>query len=107
MAKAHKYRAKAVEIDGHKFPSKAEANRYAILRLREKAHEIEDLELQPKFPIVINGFTICNYFADFRYVDRMTGETIVEDTKGYATPIYRLKKKLVRAVHGIDILEVK
>ena len=32
---------------------------------------------------------------------------IVEDVKGYRTEAYQLKKKLMRAVYGIEITEVK
>lgn len=48
--KTHKYSAKSMEVDGHKFPSKREARRYQELVLLAKAGEIDDLELQPRFP---------------------------------------------------------
>jgi len=44
--------------------------------------------------------------ADFCYVDCATGERITEDVKGYRTSEFVLKKKLMRYVHGIDIVEV-
>lgn len=69
----------------------------------ERAGLIHNLELQPKYPIVIKGKHCFNYIADFRYVQ--DGKTIVEDSKGMRTSIYRLKRKCVIAEYGIEILE--
>jgi hypothetical protein len=102
-----KYRAQPVEIDGIRFASKAEGRRYSQLRLLESAREIKDLELQPSYPIEINGVKVCTYKADFRYFDRLTGKHVVEDVKGFLTPVFRLKKKLLKAAYGIDVLEVR
>lgn len=102
----NKYRNVKTVVDGHTFASKAEARRYSELRLLEKAGEISGLELQPRYPIVVNGFKICTYVGDFRYFDRASKTLITEDCKGMRTPIYRLKKKLVRAMYGFDIREV-
>lgn len=102
----NKYNAIAVRIDGYRFASTKESKRYKELKVLLNAKEIKDLELQPNYPIVINGFKICTYRADFRYVDVKTGETVVEDVKGFKTAIYKLKKKMVKAVHGIDIKEI-
>jgi len=106
VGKRHKYGAEAVEVDGHKFPSKREARRYEELRLLEQGGVIANLELQPHFPIVVNGVRICTYVGDFRYDDTETGEKIVEDSKGVRTPVFRLKARLMQAVHGIEIREV-
>lgn len=101
-----KYGNKKTEVDGILFDSKKEAKRYQELRLLEKQGIILELQLQPKFPIVVNGKKICTYIADFDYCVAHTADRIVEDVKGIKTPIYNLKKKLVKAVHGIDITEV-
>lgn len=101
----NKYRAQRTTVDGIRFASRMEARRYTQLWLMQRAGEILDLELQPEFPVEINGIRVFKYVADFRYVDRATGETIVEDTKGYKTPVYRLKKICVEAGYGIKILE--
>jgi len=103
-----KYRAVKTEVDGHRFDSKREAARYAELRALERAGKIHGLELQPRFPIEVNGHLVCVYVADFRY---RVGKgrkvrVVVEDSKGIRTPVYRLKKKLVLAVHGIEVQEV-
>lgn len=99
-----KYKNIKTVADGIVFDSQKEARRYGELRLLERAKEISGLQLQPRFPIVINGVKVCTYVADFGYVDH-TGSPIVEDVKGMKTPIYNLKKKLMKAVHGIDIRE--
>ena len=106
--RAHKYGAKPTEADGIRFDSKAEARRYYELKLMEKAGLIVNLELQPRFDFVVNGQKLPRTFykADFRYLDVETNEVVVEDVKGMITPIYSLKKKLMKACHGIEIKEV-
>ena len=100
-----KYNAKKTEVDGRVFDSRAEARRYSELCLMEKAGEIDDLQCQPVFDIVINGKHICNYFADFHYIDK-SGSQIVEDVKGVKTAVYKLKKRMVEAAYNIKITEV-
>lgn len=101
-----KYRNQPVDLDGHRFASKAEARRYSELVLLERIGDIADLELQPRYPLVVEGQKIATYVADFRY--QRDGRTIVEDVKSPAsrTPVYRLKAKLLRALHGIEIAEI-
>ena len=117
MSRPSKYGAIKTEVDGIVFASKAEARRYAELRLLEKAKEIYDLELQPKFPIYVARpgqatvtratKPVCTYIADFRYRRGPTGVLTIEDVKGMKTPVYRLKKKLVEAQYGIQIQEIR
>lgn len=104
--KPSKYRNKPVAIDGHRFASQLEAKRYRELKLLERAGEIAELELQPRIPITINGRHVCTYVADFRYRDKRNGSTVHEDAKGVRTAVYRLKKALCWAVHGIEIKEI-
>lgn len=97
----NKYKAKPTVVDGVRFHSKAEAEHYVNFREMQKAGLISDLELQPPFPIEVNGFKVCTYFADFQYL--RDGERHVVDVKGQDTAISRLKRKLVKAVYGIDV----
>lgn len=99
-------------VDGL-FHSEGEFKRWEVLKLLEQAGEIRNLERQKKFSLTINGVLICEYFADFCY-DKNTKEydfcrfiflPIVEDFKGVRTPEYKLKKKLMKAIYGIEILE--
>lgn len=102
----NKYRAKPTIVDGIRFASKAEARRYETLKM-ELAHGlIKNLELQPKYPIVINGLKVCTYIADFKY-QMLNGRMIVEDVKGMQTPIFKIKSRLLQAVYGIEIYITK
>lgn len=104
-----KYGNKKIEVDGKKFDSVAEANRWSHLRLRERIGEITDLECQPKFDIIANGKKVAYYKADFRYRVVATSEIVIEDVKSPITakePLYRLKKKLVEALYDIVITEI-
>lgn len=92
------------------FPSKAEANRYATLRLMQEHNQISDLECQPSFPLLVaqpsGKFTkIATYYADFRY--REGSKTVIEDVKGLETDVFKLKKKHAEAQYGITINIVK
>lgn len=84
----HKYGASGVTIDGHYFPSKAEGRRYQQLKALLAQGEISALELQPRFPIYIDGKLVTTYVADFRYHDTQLQEQVVEDVKGFKTPEY-------------------
>lgn len=104
-----KYGNHKVTLDGYTFDSKREAARYGVLKLMEQQGEIEGLEVHPVFHIVHNDMNICRYEGDFLYIDTDTGEEVLEDVKSPATqknPVYRLKKKLVKAFHNLDITEV-
>lgn len=103
---ASKYKAVRTEVDGISFASRKEARRYGELKLMQDHDQIAGLTLQPRFPIVVNGVKICTYVADFQYFDTWNGnKVVIEDVKGVKTPIYNLKRKLMRAVHGIEIYE--
>ena len=99
-----KYKAiKTQHPDRTWFDSKKEAKRYAELLILQRAGEISNLELQPRYNMILNGVKICSYSADFRYQDGL--ELVVEDVKGYKTPVYNLKKKMMKAFHSIEIFE--
>lgn len=96
-----KYHNRKVVIDDIIFASKKEAKRYSELKLLEKAHIIKELQLQKSFELQPkytnnNGENIraIHYIADFFYYDNEKQQYIVEDTKGFKTEIYKLKKKI-------------
>ena len=100
----NKYRVSTKEqrtIYGIVFSSKKEANRYLILKDREKRNEISDLQrqvkftLQEKFIYAGKKYREINYFADFSYWDKKLNCTVYEDAKGYRTQTYQIKKKLL------------
>lgn len=100
-----KYHAVKEVVDGITFASKHEASRYRQLKLMEKAKAIQDLKLQVKFPLIKKspyGREI-RYIADFVYYE--DGKLVVEDTKGYRTDVYKLKKRLMAELYGIEIKE--
>ena len=101
----NKYNNKKVVIDGFKFDSKAEGRRYEELKSLERGKIILDLELQPRFDFELNGVKMGFYKADFRYHDMEKGCIIIEDVKGMKTPVYNLKKKMMKAFHNIEIFE--
>lgn len=95
----HKYNAKKTTVDGITFDSKREASRYIELKLLQQAGIISNLKLQPRYQLQPkfkdrDGNTIraIYYQADFEYYE--DGQLIVEDTKGFETKDFKLKKKL-------------
>ena len=98
-----KYHNTKTVADGIKFDSKLEAERYAQLKILERAGVIRDLELQPEYELIPsfkkNGKTWRKtvYKADFRYILADGDRIIIEDVKGSTaviTDVFRLKKKL-------------
>jgi len=100
----NKYHARRTYRNGYVFASLAEAERYSELQLMEKAEAIHHLTVHPVYILTVNGVHIGNYIGDFEYWE--SGKQIVEDVKGFSTPVYKLKKKLMAAIHGIEITEV-
>lgn len=103
----NKYNARRTAAGARTFDSAAEARRYGTLALRERMGEIRDLRCQVPIPLIVNGVSCGVYHADFVYEDAVCGCTVYEDVKGMRTPVYRLKAKLVFALHGIRIVEVE
>ncbi len=111
--KQNKYRAKKVEIDGFKFDSKREGQRYQELKLLLRAGEIKDLQVHPRFALEVNGHKVCDYIADFAYFPvKGNGphQRVVEDVKGVrsgsAWKIFRVKAKLFHALFGYEVTVV-
>ena len=123
--KVHKYHSKKVEVNGMVFDSKKEAKRFSELSLLEKAGQIHGLETQVKFVLIPSQYKVierygkkgqrlkdgkkciekeCAYIADFCYFQN--GVKVVEDTKGFKTKDYIIKRKLMLYMHGIEIKEV-
>lgn len=99
-----KYRNVRTTVDGIAFASRREANRYAELKMEQQAGEITDLRRQIPFSLDVNGIHICDYEADFVYTREH--KQIVEDAKGKRLELFRLKKALMLAIHGIVVVEV-
>lgn len=121
-----KYGNKKITVDGVTFDSRKEYLRWCELCLLEKAGQIADLQRQVKYELIPaqyeeyerysektgkrlkNGLRCvekeCSYIADFVY--RQDGQTVVEDTKGYKTEAYIIKRKLMLYIHGIRVHEI-
>lgn len=125
-----KYGNRKTTIDGITFDSRKEARRYAELSLLERAGIIQKLRRQVKFELIPAQYEVferysgktgkrlkdgkrlvekaCTYIADFVYEERIgdTWEKVVEDAKGCRTKDYILKRKLMRYLLGIKVVEV-
>ena len=110
-----KYRNQPTVVEGHRFDSKKEARRYQELRYLEQKGVIENLALQVAFVLAPSvrfddeprAKPALKYVADFVYSEG--GRRIVEDVKSGATAkaaAYRIKRHLMKAVHGIEVKEV-
>lgn len=89
------------------FDSKKEANRAAELQILAKAGIIKNLEFQPEYTVVPKqeGERAVKYRADFSYIDDL-GKFVVEDTKGFKTKDYIIKRKLMLYVFDIKVTEL-
>ena len=124
MRAVSKYRAQRTTVDNITFASQKEARRYRELKLLERAGDIRGLTMQPEFPLYVavsggDPERIGVYRGDFAYEERVVRglkitkpptlsiawEDVVEDVKGFKTPLYRWKKKHVEAQYGIQIRE--
>lgn len=116
----NKYNARKIKVGDEVFDSRRELYRWEELCLLEKAGMIKNLRRQVKFILIPSqretvwkngkpkpGKVVereCAYIADFVYEEN--GETIVEDTKGFKTKDYVIKRKLMLYVHHIRVREV-
>lgn len=121
----NKYGNKITYLDGYKFDSRKEAKHYLSLKVDLHDGKISNLRLQVPYELVPAIYEeeikhlktkdkivkkcvqrAIIYVADFVYEDNVTGKTVVVDVKGKKTKEYLLKKKLMRALKGISIVEV-
>lgn len=120
----NKYNSRKVRVNGQVFDSKKEYQRFCELSLLQRAGKIKDLKRQVKYVLIpaqrepdrigkrggrIKGKLLekeCSYYADFVYTDVLSGVTVVEDTKGVRTEVYKIKRKLMLKEYGIRIREV-
>lgn len=108
-----KYRNKPCTVGGEKYRSQREAKRHQDLLLLQKAGLIAGLIREVAFELApgvkISGEDrkrpAVRYVADFVYSDVRSGKVVVEDAKGMQTPVYRLKKHLMKTIHNIDVVE--
>ena len=113
IVKKSKYRNEKTIVNGIKYDSKKEAKRAAELETQERLGLIKNLEkqkkyvLQPSFKFLGKTIREIAYVADFVYEEK--GNLVVEDVKSpitRANPVYKIKKKMMMYIHGIEIKEV-
>ena len=134
----NKYNSTKFTRDGETFDSQAEFKRFRELTIMQEKGEIYDLKRQVEYELLPAYFEsiptgeyykrgerkgmpkfkdVCieqavKYYADFVYTITATGETIVEDVKGYVDPMsagyakFVLKRKLMLHIHGIKVKEI-
>ncbi|MBN9028885.1 MAG: hypothetical protein BGO05_18595 [Rhizobiales bacterium 63-7] len=106
-SKRNKYGSEKTLLDGILFDSKAEANFYAALKQRAKGGEVTDIELQRQYDLIVHGVLVARYRADFVFFDRIACARRVVDVKGVVTRDFAIKRKLMKACHGIKVEVVK
>ncbi len=110
--KQPKYGNQKVIIDGEKVAdSKHEFRRLNDLIALQRAGQIKDLQTQVRYKLIpaqkICGVKVrgTDYVADFVYWTS-EGKFICEDAKGHKTADYIIKRKLMKMIHDIDVVEV-
>jgi hypothetical protein len=104
-------------VDGIRFHSAREAQRYGELKLLENIGRIRRLRLQHPWPLIVTDnegerHMIGCYRSDFDFEELnprayLGWRWVIEDVKGFATPLYKLKKKIVEAQYGIVVKEIR
>lgn len=119
----NKYKSRKTSVNGVNFDSRKEADRYIELSILSRSGAITSLKRQVKFELIPAQYEpdiisprgkvkkgklierAVSYIADFVYTDE-NGKTVVEDTKGFRTKDYIIKRKLLLYIHGIRIKEI-
>ncbi len=105
-------------FEGIIFHSRREMEAYRGFRILEKAGKIAKLERQVAFPLLaarleavphgslVDAVPVAKYLADF-VVTELDGTKRIYETKGVATAVYKLKKKLFEANYrDLRIVEI-
>lgn len=115
--KRSKYGNVKTKLSGVVHASKKQGLRWVLLKQWERDGKIMELRREVPYRLEVNGKLICKYIADHVYWEvakhvvtpygpGTSYREVCEDVKGFKTAIYRLKKKLMLACHGIEISEV-
>lgn len=121
----NKYHNKKINVNGITYDSKKEYRRHQELSLLERVGTIQALERQVKYVLIPAQYETyarygkkgqrikdgrrllekeCSYIADFVYIE--DGKPVIEDTKGFKTKDYIIKRKMMLHFYGIRIKEV-
>lgn len=109
--KPSKFKNRICRLDGFSFDSEAEMLHYRdYLKVLMYTRDIERLRIHPRYPLVVNGVKVGVYEADFEHFDCAAGVTVCTEIKGFSTPLYRIKAKLMAALYPeikMDFIQVK
>lgn len=106
--KPSKYRNKPTVVDGIRFASKREAAFYVELKQREKAGEVYEVQLQRRYALTgPTGMLFTTYVCDFAFHDATLGRNRVIDIKGVETEAFKIKRKAMQAILGIEVEVIK
>ena len=108
-----KYRNKKTTVDGLLFDSLREAARWQELQLLERAGHIRGLqrqvsyELAPsvKFEGAKRAQPPLRLIVDFAYTEK--DRRVLEDTKGFVTPVFTAKRHILKHLTGLDVRVTK
>lgn len=110
--KQAKYRNNPCEYNGKKYHSTKEAE-YAekldnLRHASDPAERVLSVEEQVRFKLDVNGVHVCDYILDFKvnYLDRVEYVDVKGYRKGAAYRIFTVKKALMKACYGIEVLEI-
>lgn len=109
-AKGSKYGAvplpAEISPDGERYRSTLEYRYHQQLLVQQRAGEVVAIERERVYEFEVNGVFLCTYKLDFR-VTYADGRVEHVDTKSQATlsALYKLKKGLMLALHGIELIE--
>jgi hypothetical protein len=104
--KRKKYGNLEITADGKRWDSQREYTIWCELKLAQAAGRISGLTPKPAYRLDVMGHHIATYNPDFEYIEN--GEKVVCDVKQphTITAVYKLKKKLMLAIYGINVKEV-
>ncbi|CDM57657.1 putative conserved protein [Rhizobium favelukesii] len=107
--KKSKYGNTRVQVDGIWFDSKREAAFYGELKQREKAGEVSGVDLQRSFALLgPQGMLMATYRCDFAFIDHSQDHRLrVVDVKGVETKEFKIKRRMMKALLGIDVEVIK
>jgi predicted alpha/beta hydrolase family esterase len=112
VGQSSRYGNTKVTVDGIQFDSRIEAHRYGQLLVLQRAGQIRNLQVHPKYvlapAVVLDGRTKpeLRYFGDFAYEEGPDWQLVVEDTKNpfsATKDAFRIKRHLMKSVYDIEV----
>lgn len=99
-------RFKRSSVDGYRFVTARQVERYGELRRLVDAGDIWGLQVHPGFVFRLNGVQLANYQATFAYCLRLQFKQIVEDVREHRPREWPIHKRLMQAFFDIEVREL-